>query len=472
MTGRGIRSVGAYLPRLRIPRSQIVDQVSWTNPSLKSLAKGARSYCNWDEDAITMAVQAARNAGARLNEINRLMLASTTLPFADRSNAGVVAEALAGTDENADELATTDLTGSQRAGTSALLGALTGTETCLVLAADQRQTKPASMQELLYGHGAAALEVGDDNLLAQCLGAVSLNADLVDHYRAAGADFDYGLEARWVRDEGYFKLIPKAIDKLLAQTGITAAQISAAVLAIPDGAAKALCQKLALPFSPDPLQATCGDTGAPQPLLRLIDTLCQTQVDDLVLLVGFGQGVDALLFRQTKPVSENPVAHQLEAGVEQDNYIRFLSYGGGIEIDWGMRAERDNRTALSTFYRKRQAITAFVGGCCTACGTPQYPKSKICVNCSAADSQSDYGFAHRQGHVKSYTEDWLGYSPGPPLTYGNVAFAGGGNVYMEFTDLEPGELQVGAPLNLVFRIKDFDRLRQFRRYFWKPTLER
>lgn len=472
MTVRGIRSLGAYLPRLRIPRSRIVDQVSWTNPGLKALAKGARAFCNWDEDSITLAVQAARNAGVRLADIERLMLASTTLPFADRSNAGVVAEALAGSSEDSGNLATTDLTGSQRASTSALLQALTGQENCLVLSADQRQTKPASMQELLYGHGAAAVEVAEDNLLAKYLGGVSLNSDLVDHYRASDADFDYGLESRWVRDEGYYKLIPEAVEALFQQTGVSRDRINAAAIAIPDSAAKGLCRRLGLPFTPDPLQSGCGDTGSPQPLLRLIDCVSRARVDDLVLLVGFGQGVDAMLFQQLKAVTDNPVTQQLDAGVEQDNYLRFLSFGGGVDIDWGMRAERDNRTALSTFYRKRRAITGFVGGRCEACGTPQYPKSQLCVNCGQVGTQTDYGFAHRQGRVKSYTEDWLGYSPGPPLTYGNVAFEGGGNVYMEFTDLEPGELKVGEPLRMVFRIKDFDRLRRFRRYFWKPTLVR
>ena len=39
----------------------------------------------------------------------------------------------------------------------------------------------------------------------------------------------------------------------------------------------------------------------------------------------------------------------------------------------------------------------------------------------------------------------------------------------EFADTDPGELQVGLPLRMVYRIKDFDRNRGFRRYFWKAT---
>lgn len=38
---------------------------------------------------------------------------------------------------------------------------------------------------------------------------------------------------------------------------------------------------------------------------------------------------------------------------------------------------------------------------------------------------------------------------------------------MEFTDLDPGELRVGDAVRFVFRIKDFDRMRAYRRYFWK-----
>ena len=34
------------------------------------------------------------------------------------------------------------------------------------------------------------------------------------------------------------------------------------------------------------------------------------------------------------------------------------------------------------------------------------------------------------------------------------------------------ELEVGTPVRFIFRIKDFDRVRGFRRYFWKATPER
>jgi len=93
----------------------------------------------------------------------------------------------------------------------------------------------------------------------------------------------------------------------------------------------------------------------------------------------------------------------------------------------------------------------------------------VCVKCGALDSQSPESLAEMRGRVKSYTEDWLAYTPLPPYLYGNVEFADGANLMLEFTDFAPGAVGVGSEVRLVFRIKDFDTRRHFRRYFWKPA---
>ena len=54
-----------------------------------------RAFANWDEDSLTLAVEAARDCLRGFDlALSQLQLASTTLPFADRSNSGVVADAL------------------------------------------------------------------------------------------------------------------------------------------------------------------------------------------------------------------------------------------------------------------------------------------------------------------------------------------------------------------------------------------
>jgi hydroxymethylglutaryl-CoA synthase len=42
-------------------------------------------------------------------------------------------------------------------------------------------------------------------------------------------------------------------------------------------------------------------------------------------------------------------------------------------------------------------------------------------------------------------------------------------VMIDFTDVDPGELAVGQPMRMMFRIKDIDQQRGFRRYFWKAA---
>jgi uncharacterized OB-fold protein len=81
-------------------------------------------------------------------------------------------------------------------------------------------------------------------------------------------------------------------------------------------------------------------------------------------------------------------------------------------------------------------------------------------------------FADRRARVLSHTSDFLAYTPSPPFQFGHIDFEGGGRVLMEFADTDTDQLAVGLPVRMVYRIKDFDRNRGFRRYFWKATPER
>ncbi len=93
----GITAYGAYVPRLRMARQTIVDANAWYASGLAGKAKGARAFLNFDEDSITLAVAAARDClgpDDDRSQVSGVVLASGTLPFAERLNAGVVCEAL------------------------------------------------------------------------------------------------------------------------------------------------------------------------------------------------------------------------------------------------------------------------------------------------------------------------------------------------------------------------------------------
>ena len=468
-----------YLPRARIERTTIAAATAWAR-GRGSPQSGRRSFCNWDEDSITMSVEAARAClhGVERSRVGWVALASTTLPFADRSNAGVVSAALG----LREQCATQDLAASRRGATGALIAALDradATDDALVLAADRRLTRPGSSQETAYGHGAAALLVGRGGagIVAERVAHASVAGDFVDLYRESGEDYDYALEERWVRDEGQLRFLPQAIRLALERAGATAERIAHLVAPTPARSSQSIARAAGLPersIIADRFDA-CGDTGTPHPLLLLADSLERASPGDLVLVTGFGQGADALLLRATDAVRsgrDGGAAAVLNGGVSDPEYLRFLSHCGVVQMDWGKRAERDARTAQTVAWRRHRDIVGFVGGRCRRCDTVQYPRTRACVNpeCRAFDTQDEQPLADTGGSVKTWTEDWLAYTRDPPLVYGNVAFDGGGNVFTEFTDTRPGDLAVGTRVRFVFRVKDVDAARGFHRYFWKATV--
>lgn len=159
----GITGFGAYIPRLRMERSAIAAAHKWMAPSLRSAAKGRRAFCNWDEDALTMGVEAARDAlnGKTAAGIAKLVFASTTMPFADMLNASVIVGAL----ELPAPLQAIDMGQTQRAATSALLTALgDGSQPALVVVSARPRGKPANTQEISFG--TAGLAVADASVAA------------------------------------------------------------------------------------------------------------------------------------------------------------------------------------------------------------------------------------------------------------------------------------------------------------------
>jgi len=472
----GILAYGAYLPRRRLQRRAIIEANAWFDPTLRGLGRGERTMAGWDEDPITMAVEAARDALGEQDRsaIQGLRFASTTAPFLDRLNAGVVAAAL----NLPDNLSATDTMGAQRAGTSALLEALTGSKTTLVVAGEQRRAKAASPLELTCGDGAAAMLVGAGEPLAVLIGSASSTADFVDHFRTEESVYDYRWEDRWVRDLGLLQLVPPTIQRCLAQAGIDAASVTHFCLptTVVKGA-DAVARTVGIPATAvrDNLQANCGDTGTAHALLMLADALENAGAGDLILVASFGQGADALLLRVTDRIAsftpQRGVRGHLARRQEETSYTRFAAFRDTLNLEHGMRAEVDKQTSLSYQWRHRATITALVGGRCTRCGTPQFPASRICVapGCNAIDTQEPYAFADKIGRIASYTADQLSYAPDPPACYGMITFAEGGRWMMDFTEIDAAELAVGREMRMRFRIKDIDRQRGFRRYFWKAS---
>lgn len=476
----GILSFGAYVPRLRLQRQAVFKSNSWFAGGLSGLAKGERAIANWDEDPITMAVEAARDAlqGIDRSTIGSLSLASTTLPYLDRLNAGVVKEAL----NLADATGGFDTTGSQRTATSSLVQSLEAARhrrgAHLAVASELRKARPASEAELIHGDGAAAVVVGTGPIVARFLGSHSVTTDFVDHHRTPGMDFDYGWESRWVRDEGYSGILQRALADGLVTIGIAPGQVTRLIVPISvRGVAEGLAKKsgIAAEVVADTLSATVGDTGAAHPLLMLCAALEGASPGDILVLASFGQGADILAFEVTDGIAAQParrgVSGSIARGKADENYLRYLFHRGLIDLERGMRAEADAKQPATTLWRSRKAVLGLIGGRCTKTGTVQFPRTEISVNPNdhAAHTQEDYPLAERRARILSFTADNLTYSPAPPAYYGLIDFDGGGRMLTEFTDLEAEDIEVGREVEMMFRIKARDDMRDFTKYFWKAV---
>lgn len=474
MTDLGIATFGAYVPRLRIDRAIIAEAHRWAIPSLRGQAKGSRAFASWDEDSITMAVEAARDALAfeHQNSFAALRLASTTLPYADLLNASLVAGAIGAP----ETIACSDAGGSQRAGTSALLQALRGNETSLVIASDAPMAKPGSSQEMSFGAGAAAFVVSSENIIARLIGSATVTDVFVDHFRSADAECDYIWEERWVRDEGYGKIVPVAVTAALADAGLAIGDVQHFVMpSYLRGVGEAIAKKLRFAGKvASGLEDGVGYAGAAQALLMLARVLEDAKPGERILLVGFGQGADALVLEATDAIAEFKPARGVSGSVADaiatDSYLRLLSFQDGIDLEWGMRAEKSGKTSLTEQYRSADQMQAFVAGRCTECGTVQFPQLQFCVNCHAPASSFDgVSLMDEPAKVLTSTADWLSYHPSPPLYVGFVQFENGARVMMEMVDVGAAGFETGEPLRIVHRIKERDRQRGYNRYFWKAT---
>lgn len=480
----GLTGFGGYIPRLRLQRKAVAQANAWIAPNFLGKGKGERSMANWDEDAVTMAVEAARDLlgpDDDRSHVDALFFGSTTMPFKDRLNAGIISAALT----LEETVRAVDVASTQRAGTSALLQALTAVKAgeakhALVLAADHRKARAASAQELDFGDGAAAVSVGTENVIAKYLGGASLTVDFVDHFRGSMEEFDYNWEERWIRDEGFSKIVPRAVKAALDNAGVKAEEIKHFVMpcAFGDKFVQQLAKKsgIAPEAARDTLAANCGETGAAHSLVMLVHTLQKdAKPGEKVLVLHFGGGCDALVFETTDKLSSQSdkrgIVGSLANRKEETNYLKFLTFNGLIEWEQGMRAEQDKKTALTTLYRNEDMLMGLVGGRCTETGVVQFPRSRISVNPNnhTVDTQEPYKFADRKAKILSWSADFLSASMNPPNHYGMVVFDEGGRIMMDFTDVEQGTVDSGMEVKLVFRIKDFDEKRGFRRYFWKAV---
>ncbi|MEW6529912.1 MAG: 3-oxoacyl-[acyl-carrier-protein] synthase III C-terminal domain-containing protein [Thermodesulfobacteriota bacterium] len=477
----GIVRHGGYVPRYRLDRRKIYGAMGWMDPSTGANARGEKAVANFDEDSVTMGVAAGLDCllGMDRSKIDGLYFASTSMPYKERLNAGILTAALG----MRDDVRSADFSGGLKAGTTALVAALEsvqsgGARNVMVSAADCRLGRPASAEEMIFGDAAAAFVLGAEEVIAEYKGSYSITYDFGDHYRGEFAKFDRKWEDRWIRDLGYEKFVPLAVNGLLSKYGLKTSDFTTVIYDCHYPAARAKLNKI-LGIASDNVQVNfqeeIGQSGAAQSLVMLSAALESAKPGDKLLVVSFGSGCDALFFEVTEQINMKNaccgISGCLANRTELDSYEKYLVWRDILPADLGMRSEEDLWTRWSALWRSRREVLGLWGSRCTKCSTPQFPAQRVCTNpgCGAVDQYEDYLFSDKKGRIMSYTGDMLAASYNPPAIYGAVAFEGGGKYYFDFTDCKLEDLGTGMPVSLSFRRKYFDKRRGISGYFWKAV---
>jgi hydroxymethylglutaryl-CoA synthase len=461
----GIEAIDGYLPQLRLDRRAAAKEMAWSGLSMPRA--GYRAVADWDEDALTMAVEAARSLVG--TSVTAVRFASTSAYFTDRSQSAMLIEALA----LAPSIRGTDHANSRRAGSSALFDSLSSGRSEVVVASECRPTQAGSAAQFSYGDGAAGLRTGP-NGAARLIGHACLTHDFVDRYTSRDHPTPYAYEERFVRDVAVSQLLVPAIRAACADAGIDPSRIAHAACAEPVGAswkAAAKVLKISAVNQCATLVEQAGDLGAAQSLFGLGLALDAAAVGDIVLMVGFGSGVDALLFEVSGPVAgASRMRAALAEGEVLTSYSRFLNLTGCVDLDWGMRAEFEQKVQATVVERVGRDMIGFVGGR-DSLGNVQFPKSAYPVNPDLSEPEvlEDVVLSGMEATIVSITADRLNFTPDPPFDFGLVQFDNGARVLMEMVNRPVVGFRVGDRVRMRLRIKAKNARLGFRSYFWKAA---
>jgi len=469
----GLLSYGAYIPFHRISRAEI--SRAWGGFAMP----GEKAVANSDEDSITMGVEAAVDClrGIDKGEVDALFFATTTSPYKERLCSAIIAMAL----DLPAEVRTMDFTGTLRAGTTALKCALDAVKAgsakkVLVIASETRIGAPAGDFEQALGDGAAAVLVGEGDVIGEISDSYHMSDEFSGVWRADGDTFLRSWEDRMVLDEGYSRVLPIALGALMKKSKLAASDFAGAVYDAPTDARRHGRVGTQLGFDraqiQDIMANTVGNTGSAMALMLLAAALEEGKAGEKYLLGSYGNGADAFVLEITKGIEKlgerRGIKKHLESKRMVKNYETYVRWRGLIVMEAAKRPGRPP-TSISELFRDRKSILSLYGLKCTKCGTPQYEvrPGRVCVICQAKDQFEPYLFADKAAKIFTFTQDRLGVSADPPNTVAVVDFDGGGRAVFDVTDRDPDAIVVDMTVEMTFRKLYSDSPRGIHNYYWK-----
>jgi len=336
----GIIGYGSYVPRYRLPGTEIARV--W-----KGQGKGPvkeKAVAGLDEDTVTIAIEAARNAlqraGINPETLRAIWAGSESHPYAVKPTSTIVAEAIGATPYHL----AADLEFACKAGTEALQAAmgLVGSnmgDYAMAIGADTAQGRPGDELEYTAASGGTAFIVGPaEEALAVCTGSLSYVTDTPDFWRRAHQHYpSHG--GRFTGEPGYFHHVESATRTILEETALKPEDFTYAVFHQPNAKfPKRVGKRMGFSteqIEPGLLSTDIGNTYAGAAITGLSATLDIAKPGDRILMVSFGSGAgsDAFVWEVTEAIE----ARRGKAPLVRD-YIQRR-----VEIDYALYVRYRNK---------------------------------------------------------------------------------------------------------------------------------
>ncbi len=305
-----------------------------------------KSVPDLDEDAVTMAVEAARNALKRAHidphRIGAIYVGSESHPYAVKPSGTIVGQAIA----SSSSFTAADLEFACKAGTAAIqacLGLVSSNfiDLGLAIGTDVSQGAPGDMLEYTAAAGSAAYLIGCRDLAAEVEGFYSFTTDTPDFWRREGMAYpEHG--GRFTGEPAYFKHVASAARGLMEQLGTGPKDYDYAVFHQPNGKFPVRVAKM-LGFSKEQIEPglvvpLIGNTYSASSLIGLAATLDVAHSGDRIFMTSFGSGAgsDAFSFSVKDKIEEirsaAPSVRDYIGNAQYLDYAKYAKHKGKLRL--------------------------------------------------------------------------------------------------------------------------------------------
>lgn len=339
----GIIGYGAYIPRYRLPGSEVAR--IWTNGLGGSPIK-EKAVAGLDEDVTTMSIEAARNALARAQinpeQIRAVWVGSESHPYAVKPTSTIVAESI-GTSPN---ILAADWEFACKAGTEAIqasIGLVGGSMAAYALSIgmDTAQGRPGDALEYTAASGGAAFILGGaDEACAVYLGSYSFVTDTPDFWRRSGEIYPSHGD-RFTGEPAYFNHTLSAGQALLEMMNTKPSDYTYAVFHQPNVKFPSRAAQI-LGFTPQQIETgllagEIGNVYSGSCMLGLTAILDIAQPGDRIFMVSYGSGAGSDAFDLIVTERINMLRHRAPATRDyinrrtQIDYATYCRYRGKLK---------------------------------------------------------------------------------------------------------------------------------------------